>query len=175
MSNEYRFDSRTEEQFKQDIQKGNAREQLAITLFKSYLKREHDFEGDIVDNGCDMSGEFIADHKKVSTGADFKVGKAGLSLEVKTSVGHNTEIYLKAKQIDSYIKQGASILYVNGIERDFPAFTFWTVEDLKEMKRTLKTEIPPRGINGGKLSYKVDALKYEWRQFNGRVKRYERY
>jgi hypothetical protein len=168
----YRMDNRTKEQFIQDIRKGNERERLAITLFKHYLRRELGFTGSIDENGVDMSGDFIENEKAVSTGADYKVN--GQLLEVKTSTGHNTMIYLKVKQIDAYIRQGASILYVNGIERDIPSFTFWTVEDLKEMKRTLEKVTPPNNINGGKLSYKVDALKYEWRQFNGKEKKYVR-
>lgn len=173
--NNYRMDSRTQEQFEKDIQKGNERERLAITLFKSYLKREYGFTGEIKETGCDMSGAFIEDMKQVSTGADYSVGEAELPLEVKTSVGHNTTIYLKAKQIDSYIKQGASILYVNGIERNIPAFTLWTVEDLVEMKETLTKVIPPKNINGGKESYQIDALNYEWRTFAGKVKTYVKY
>jgi hypothetical protein len=169
----YRMDNRTKEQFIQDIKKGNERERLAITLFKHFLKREFGFTGDIVENGVDMTGDFIEDTKQVTTGADYMVGNN--PLEVKTSTGHNTTIYLKVKQVDSYIRQGASVLYVNGIERDIPAFTFWTVEDLKEMKRTLEKETPPNNINGGKLSYKVDAMNYEWRQFNGKEKKYVKY
>lgn len=168
----YRMDSRTQEEFCKDIKKGNEREGLAMTLFTSYLRRELDFTGEIEDNGCDMSGEFIEDLSKVDTGADYLV--AGKKVEVKTSTGHAVTIYLKKKQIESYIQQGASLLFVNGIERDIPAFTFWTVDDLKEMKRTLETEIPPRKINGGKESYKVDGLDYEWLTFGGGQKIYER-
>jgi hypothetical protein len=171
----YRMDSRTKEQFIQDIKVGNERERLAVTLFKNYLRREFGFTGDIKENGVDMTGDFIEDDKKVTTGADYVVGVAELPMEVKTSTGHNVDIYLKVKQIDAYIRQGASILYVNGIERDIPAFTFWTVEDLKEMRRTLEKVTPPNNINGGKLSYKIDALKYEWSTFGGRKKKYVRY
>jgi hypothetical protein len=174
-TNSYRMDFRSKDQFIQDIEKGNARERLAITLFKNYLIREFGFTGEITENGCDMSGEFIEDMQNVSSGADYVFGNNKLPLEVKTSTGHNTTIFLKVKQINSYIRQGASVLYVNGIERDFPAFTFWTVEDLKEMVRTCEKVIPPKGINGGKESYKIDALKYEWRTFNGKEKKYVRY
>jgi hypothetical protein len=171
----YRMDNRTKEQFIQDIKVGNERERLAVSLFRHYLRREFGFTGDIKENGVDMTGDFIEDVKNVNTGADYVVGVAELPMEVKTSTGHSVDIYLKVKQIDSYIRQGASLLYVNGIERDIPAFTFWTVEDLKEMKRTLTAEIPPKNINGGKLSYKIDALKYEWETFGGRKKKYVRY
>lgn len=172
---DYRKDFRTDEQFIQDIAKGNERERLAISLFKSYLKRTFGECPIFTDNGCDMSGEYIEDLKQVSTGADYKVGKNGLSLEVKTSVGHNREIFLKTKQLDSYIRQGASILYVQGIESDFPAFTLWTLEDLKYMRRTLKEVTPPKNINGGKLSVKVYAKDWDFLQFNGKVRKYDRY
>jgi hypothetical protein len=168
----YRFDNRTQSQFMQDIETGNYRERLAITLFKNYLRREFAFTGVIKENGCDMSGTFIADTKKVSTGADYVVGEAELPLEVKTSVGHTVSIYIKAQQLDSYIRQGASILYVNGIEQDVPAFTLWTVDELQQMKETLPIVIPPMNINGGRPSHKINACNYEWRTFGGKVKQY---
>lgn len=168
----YRMDSRSQEQFIRDIKVGNERERQAIKLFKTYMERELKIVIDVVENGCDMSGDFIADERKVSTGADYTVN--GLALEVKTSVGHNVDIYLKVQQIDAYIRQGASILYVNGFERPSPAFTLWTLEDLKQMKAQLKGETPPNRVNGGKLSYRINALKYEWRTFEGSVKKYER-
>ncbi|MGG3561615.1 hypothetical protein ABES03_08425 [Neobacillus rhizosphaerae] len=171
----YRFDVRTKEQFIVDIEKGNARERLAIILFKNFLKNQFGFYGDIVPNGCDMSGDFINDISKVNSGADYLVGENKLPLEVKTSTGHNTTIYLKVNQVDSYIRQGASVLYVNGIERPVSAFTFWTFEDLKEMRRTCERVIPPNGINGGKESFKIDALKYSWLTFAGKEKKYVRF
>jgi hypothetical protein len=169
------MDYRTKEQFIQDIKSGNGRERLAVTLFKYYLRREFGFTDDIVENGVDMTGDFIEDDKQVNTGADYVVGAAQLPLEVKTSTGHNTTIYLKVKQVNSYISQGASILYVNGIERDVPAFTLWTVEDLKEMKLKCEQVIPPNNVNGGKLSYKIDALDYFWSTFSGKEKRYVKF
>ncbi len=168
----YRFDRRTKEEFIHDIKKGNKREALSITLFRIYLRREFGFKGDIVPNGCDMTGDFIEDEEKVTTDADYLFGKNKLPLEVKTSAGHNTTIYMKVNQVDSYIKQGASVLYVNGIEGHKPAFTLWTVEDLKEMRDTLETTIPPNGILGGKLSYVIDARDYKWETFSGKEKVY---
>jgi hypothetical protein len=171
----YRMDNRTKEQFIDDIRKGTERERLAITLFKHYVRREFSFTGDIKENGVDMTGDFIEEDGKVTTGADYSIGKNELPLEVKTSVGHNSVIYLKSRQIDAYIKQGASILYVNGIEGDVPAFTLWTVEDLKQMKRTLEPTTPPGKVNGGKLSYRVVASDYRWSTFGGRERKYARY
>lgn len=170
-TNTYRMDSRTKEQFIADIERGNSRERLAISLFKSFLRNEFGLTGEISENGCDMSGEFIEDISKVSSGADYAVGKNKLPLEVKTSSGHTTTIYMNVKQVDSYIRQGASVLYVNGIERDVPAFTFWTVEDLKQIKRTCEKVIPPNNVNGGKESYKINALKYSWLTFAGKEKK----
>jgi hypothetical protein len=169
----YRMDGRTKEQFIEDIKKGNERERLAITLFRHYLRRDHGFTGDIIENGVDMTGDFIEDVKKVKADADYKVGKAELPLEVKTSAGHSMTIYLKERQVKSYIRQNACLLYVNGIE-EIACFTFFTVEDLKEIVRT-QTPVTPHKANGGKLSYKLDARELEWRTFGGKVKKYVRY
>lgn len=166
------MDNRSKEQFIRDIKKGNERERLAITLFKSYLRNEFGFEGAIEENGCDMSGEFIEDISKVTSGADYVVGANKLPLEVKTAAGHVPTIYLKVNQVKSYIRQEASLLYVNGIERPVPAFTFFTLEDLKEIQSTCEIVTPPNNIQGGKLSYKIDAHELTWLTFAGKVKHY---
>lgn len=172
---EYRMDGRTVEEFKRDIKVGNEREQRALNLFKGYLQREFNFKGDIHDNGCDMSGEFIADDRKVTAGADYVFGANKLPLEIKTSVSHATPIYLKVNQVKSYIKQNASILYVNGVERRRPAFTFFTVEDLRTFESKYEKVNPPNGINGGKLSYKINALDLTWSNFDGKEKVYHEF
>lgn len=167
----YRMDGRSKEQFIQDIKKGNDRERLAIKLFTGFLRRDFGSTIIVEENGVDMSGDFIEDDNKVTAEADYKVN--GELMEVKTSSGHSKDIYLKVRQIDSYIKQGASLLYVNGINREVPAFTFWTVEELKEMRQTLKAVTPPGKVNGGKLSYKINASDYDWLTFDGMERRYE--
>lgn len=167
----YRMDSRTKEQFIDDIEKGNARERLAIILFKNYLERELGFKGEIRENGCDMSGKFIEDDSVISCEADYMIGSN--PLEVKTSACHRQFIFLKAKQIDSYIKQGASLLFVSGIELDRPAFTFFTVEELEQIRSTYKPVKPFGNINGGKLSYKLKTSQFEWLYFGGGVFLYE--
>jgi len=171
VTNSYRFDVRDEKQFKKDIELGVARERLAIALFKHYLKREHGFTGDIVENGCDMSGEFIPDISKVTAGADYLVGKNQFPIEVKTSATHSKIIYLKVQQIKSYVRQGASLLFVNGIEDDIPAFTFFTTKDLERIAQNAKKVFPVKA-NGGKESYLLAASDYEWRTFAGKEKKY---
>ena len=165
----YRMDGRSEDEFIRDIQKGNERERLAMCLFEKYLRRELSFDGTIVENGVDMSGEFIQDDKKVTAEADYLVN--GLPLEVKTSKNHTTRIYLKVSQVDSYIKQGASLLYVNGIDEIQPAFTFFSLEDLKEIKEN-GPKLRPGRANGGKLSYLLHAEDYYWSTFKGGQKKY---
>lgn len=161
----YRMDSRTKEQFIHDIKKGNERERLVMILFKSYLQREFGFTGTIEENGVDMSGDFIEDENKVTTGVDYVVN--GKGLEVKTSRNRVNYIYLKTGQVNSYIKQGASLLYVNGIEDEQPIFTFFTVEDLKRIKENAPVVIPKFNINGGKKSYFLEGAELEWSTFKG--------
>jgi hypothetical protein len=168
----YRMDGRTVEQFAQDIETGTSREHLAITLFKNYLKREHGFTGDITENGVDMQGGFIKDDAQVSCAADYLIGENQLPLEVKTSPDNNRFIYLKERQVKSYIKQGACVLRVSAIESDTPVFTFWTPEDLIEITKTCP-KIHPKSTNGGKLSYVIDAQEQEWLTFKGRSIKFE--
>lgn len=172
-SNEYRMDGRTVEEFKKNIEKGNERERLAVTLFKHYLKREFNFTGDILENGIDMQGEFIEDVNHVTYEADYLFGTCGLPMEVKTSSKRATEIYLKVGQVRAYIKQGASLLYVNEIDSGQPAFTFITLEELIELSQTGTKVIPPRNINGSKQSYLIQSRNLQWSTFNGREKKYD--
>lgn len=171
-SNDYRMDGRTVEEFKKHIEKGNEKERLAVTLFKHFLKREFNFTGDFQENGVDMQGEFIEDVNAITTEADYLIGTNKLPMEVKTSSKHCTEIYLKTSQVNSYIKQGASLLYVNGIDSDQPAFTFLTLEDLKELNQVGLAVTPPRNVNGSKKSFLIQSRNLQWLSFNGREKRY---
>lgn len=164
MSN-YRMDNRSKEQFIQDIEKGNERERFAIILFKNYLRREFGFTGRIEPNGVDMSGDFIEDDRKVTTEADYLVN--GKPMEVKTSRNEVKFLYLKTSQVNSYIKQKASLLFVNDVEGDRPFFTFFTVEDLQEIQRNAQVVFPKNNINGGKKSYFIDGTELEWRFFGG--------
>ena len=175
MDNVYRMDNRTRDQFIQDIKQGNEREARAIKLFKDYLYWLHGYIGEIKENGVDMSGEFIEDATKIHTGADYRVGANELPLEVKTSVGHTLEIYLKVEQVNSYIKQGSALLFVNGIERPSPAFTFFTSQDLEKVVGNSEEVTPPNGINGGKKSYKLNAMELTWLSFDGKERLYEQY
>lgn len=166
----YRMDGRTKEQFIEDIKRGNEREQLAIKMFGDYLYWEHGWIDPIVENGVDMSGDFIEDVSKVDARADFDM--SGLPLEVKTCPNHTMVIYLKVDQVDSYIRQGASLLFVNGLERKNPCFTLWSCEDMKAFKEKYKKVSPPRKINGGKLSYEITTLEIPFLTFNGKEKAY---
>lgn len=167
----YRMDGRTKEQFIEDIKRGNKREQRAVKLFGDFLFWEHGFIQPIVENGVDMSGDFIEDVNQVDASADYLVGD--LPMEVKTCPNHTSVIYLKVDQVNSYIKQGASLLFVNGIDRKEPAFTLFTVEDLKKFEELYYAENPPRGINGGKRSYKMFTRDIQFLTFDGKVKTYE--
>lgn len=165
----YRMDGRTIEQFKADILRGTQRERVAIDLFADYLYWEHGWIHPIEDNGVDMSGAFV-EASKVSHKADFIVG--GMPLEVKTCPNHTRVIYLKVHQVKSYIKQRASLLFVNGIDSDCPAFTFWTWRDLQRIESVCKKVFPPRNICGGRLSYMFKIEDLPFLKFDGKEKKY---
>lgn len=166
----YRLDGRTVDQFKEDVKRGTKREKEAIDLFEDFLYWEHGWIEPILENGVDMSGDFIEDVSKVTAQADFIVG--GMPLEVKTCPNHTRVIYIKVNQVKSYIKQGASLLFVNGIDRRDPAFTLWTCEDLKRFESTCPKVRPPQGICGGKLCYKFNVNEVPFLTFDGKEKKY---
>ncbi|MED4841561.1 hypothetical protein P9695_14910 [Weizmannia sp. CD-2023] len=169
---DYRMDSRTKEQFIQDIKRGNLREQKAIQLFQDYLYWQHGWIEPIKENGIDMSGAFIEHTEEVTTQADYVLG--GMPLEVKTCPNHTPIIYLKVEQVSSYIKQGASLLFVNGIETFEPAFTLLSANDLKEIARTHRKAFPRNGVNGGKICFETFTHEFGWSTFEGRKKHYGR-
>jgi hypothetical protein len=120
----YRFDDRTEDQFKREIKAGNYIER---SLFKRWLAtignpphRE---------TGCGMNGEFL-EFDKVSTEPDFFVEGIG-AVEVKFCRPVPQEFHLKISQIEQYIQQNAQLLMVLGAGLENPKYTLISVDDLK--------------------------------------------
>jgi hypothetical protein len=161
----YRFDVRNEEEFIRDIKVGHEREQKAIELYSEFLSN-NEIEHTIEPNGSDVEGKYIRDVQQVSKDADYLLN--GEPLEVKTCQIKTETIYLKKRQIDDYIKQNSSVLFVMGIEEDEPVFTLMTPKDLVLIQKAAPCITPPRNINGGKLSYAFGRENFDFLYFDGR-------
>ena len=155
--NAYRMDDRTEEEFKRDIEIGTAAELDIIKRYAHYIKRVYGIDIVVTDNGCDNSGRFLADYQ-VSTAADFLIN--GKTAEIKFNNTILSKFRVKASQVESYWKQGASIIWVNGYMSKRPKFTLITAEKLLNIMMT-KVKTPFEGW-GGKMCYVLNSNEYEW-------------
>ncbi|QGG47681.1 hypothetical protein [Heliorestis convoluta] len=162
----YRMDGRTLEQFAKDIEKAARVERDIIELYVAYYERTYNKRPVIEDNGCDNSGQLLS-RKKVSTKADFKVN--GKLVEVKYNNEWLKKFRFKADQLNSYLKQDASVLWVNGYTTKTPKFTVLKTKDMETIKAT-KTPIPfiPWG---GKKCYELQSDDYVWTELGGRNER----
>lgn len=112
------------------------------------------------DNGCDNSGRLLSD-REVNSWADFRVD--GKPVEVKFNNNHLSKFHFKVDQLESYLKQGASVLWVNGYTTGKPVFTVLETVDLERIKRT---QTPVAFLPwGGKLCYEITAAEFRWTTF----------
>jgi hypothetical protein len=112
------------------------------------------------DTGCGQTGELLSD-SEVSMDPDFVVEGYG-KVEVKFSKPLLDKFFhLKASQVRSYCKSGATILMINGSNENTPQFTMLKPAALQDIIDTCKV-IPWTGF-GGKQSYKIPVNKFIWR------------
>ena len=160
MSN-YRFDKRSKEEFVDDIKASTRTESVLLNLWLDYLERKDGTRPVFRYTGCgEDDGEFLED-KKVTTHADYQVDGHGL-VEIKFSKKLLPKVFhLKEKQVESYLKQEANILMVNGAMTDDPVFTIITHDALKGIAENCKVR-PWPGF-GNKRSYIVHVSDFIWR------------
>lgn len=151
----YRADNRSVDQFAKDIEHGHKVERELVERYAKYVERKHGQKLAIEDNGVDNSGKLL---DKASTKADFLLG--GMPLEVKFNNRMLRHFHLKVDQLESYIRQKAHILWVNGYEADQMEFTIVSPEQLLEIKK--RGTIAFDGW-GGKQCYRIAADEFQWK------------
>lgn len=156
----YRMDGRTVEQFAADIERATRVEREIVDLYVQHYKIKYGIDLDIEDNGCDNSGQLLG-RGKVSTKADFKLD--GKPVEVKFNKEMLAKFHFKVDQLNSYLKQEASVIWVNGWETKAPVFTVLKTIDMESIKK-LKRPVAffPWG---GKMCYELDAQEFRWLEF----------
>jgi hypothetical protein len=159
---DYRKDWRTDEQFEADIKKAHKVEHDIIEAFAKHLELTYNRKFVVEDNGIDNSGK-VLDLKDVDTRADYKIN--GVLVEVKFNNNMMDEFRFKKSQLNSYLKQGAYVLWVNGWETDSPVWTLLDSDDLKEIKRTRQPF--PYAYWGHKLCYNLKSYSFTWKRFKG--------
>lgn len=156
----YRYDNRSEDQFKRDIKSRTKEERTLFMLWLDLIEKSTGKRPGYSDTGCGQSGELLKD-SEVSLDPDFHVEGYG-KVEVKFSKPLLKKFFhLKASQVRSYQKEGATILMINGSDMPIPDFTMLKPAALQEIIDSCKV-IPWTGF-GGKPSYKIPVDKFIWR------------
>lgn len=101
---------------------------LIMDAYKQYVYDTYGIKLKIKSNEVDNSGKFI--FGKGNTKADYLVN--GKLLEIKFNNRLLSFFQFKACQLDSYIKQNAHVLFVNGYETNCPVFTIMSINHLKK-------------------------------------------
>ena len=156
----YRYDNRSEDQFKKDIKSRTQEERALFILWLDLVERTSGVRPKYTDTGCGQTGELLTDNE-VSMDPDFNVDGYG-KVEVKFSKPFLKKFFhLKASQVKSYVREGATILMINGSNLPIPQYTMLKTLALQEIIDTCKI-IPWTGF-GGKPSYKIQVDKFIWR------------
>lgn len=156
----YRFDERSEEQFKHDIRDRTMEERSLFLLWLDLLEKDTGKRPHYKDTGCGKTGDFLEDGQ-VSTDPDFEVEGFG-HVEVKFSKPRlKTVFHLKASQVKQYVKQGATILMVIGTEEDVPEFTMLKPDALKRIVDSCSI-VNWKGF-GHKPAYRISVKQFLWR------------
>ncbi len=156
----YRLEDRSIEVFAEFIATGTHKERIIIDNFVRHYEIKYGMALEVEDNGCDNSGKLLP-LAEVNTQADFIVN--GKPVEVKFNNHRLLRFHFKACQLDSYLKQEAYVLWVNGYETDSPVFTVLQLQDLERIKKTKRPVTFAKW--GGKLCYEMDAQDYRWLKF----------
>lgn len=161
MNFNYRFDSRSEEEFKRDIRSRTLRERQLFFQWVALKEKELGLPIKWEDKGCDNSGKFL-ENRDVSTEPDFWVEGYDL-LEVKYSdplIATTSNFHLKVSHVNKYIKLSANVLMINGAATDNPQWTLLGPKDLNNIKLWC-CAVKWFGF-GGKMSFEIPVNLYQW-------------
>ncbi|WP_328597295.1 hypothetical protein [Heliobacterium mobile] len=153
----YRMDDRDIKDFARDIEHGSRVEREIIELYVDYWQRKTGEVLSIQNNGCDNSGRLLLG-ANVNLKADYLLN--GRPVEVKFNNSNLSTFRFKSDQLNSYMKQGASVIWVNGWQTSIPVFTVLKPKHLRLIKES-KTPLPFI-FWGSKLCYELSASDYTW-------------
>jgi hypothetical protein len=168
--NNYKFDSRTKEEFIADMEKGLSAEVTSIKIFKEILDNSDVENPEVIYVGSDEEGKITYDNNKDVANVDlfpdyllkYKENRRIRAnfIEVKVCNPHSRECYFKVKQLEQYKDlDRVVILFVMGFDTSSPKFTLVKPEDV------LSLDIEPVSVYG-KSTMKVPTEKLVWLPFN---------
>lgn len=156
----YRFDNRTEDEFKADIKHCSKVEQDLMARYVNYLNSLGEGVYTYENNGIDNTGEFIPNDRKVSSEPDFLLKRDGgkpHKVEIKHCNPDRPVFHLKYNHVVSCLMKKATIVNWMGLETDHPKFCVITPEQLEESIKTKKTV-----VFWAKECYRFNCEEFEW-------------
>lgn len=151
---QYRFDTRSREQFARDIQDGNRIERRLLERWLLTIDNPK-YE----DNGCGNDGEYL-DFADVNDDPDFNVEGIGL-VEVKFCRPIPEFFHLKVSQVQHYVDRNAQLLMVLGAGKEYPKHTLISVDDLRFLLEACEHVICRQF--GNKKAIRVPAEWITWK------------
>lgn len=134
---DYRLDSRTKEQFAEDIKAATLQERELMRYYVSWLNKTKG-KGEIIysftDHGVDNSGEYL-EPGTAHTAADFILHKKGgkdKKIEIKFCRPERPEFNFKVAQLEKYVRNDVCIINFMGVETPNRRFCIFTPATLKE-------------------------------------------
>ena len=112
---DYRFDYRTESQFKKDIKTSHDKEaKIAVRLCISCHAKTKIWPT-LKPAGIDASGEFIENAREVTAEPDFRIGDRLVEI-TRSDVFCNRTFHQKSYKIVRALKNGSDLVFVNGYD-----------------------------------------------------------
>lgn len=168
--NNYKFDSRTKEEFIADMEKGLDAEVQSINIFRDILINSDVESPEVIYVGSNEEGKISFDSNNEIANVDlfpdyllkFKESRRIRAnfIEVKVCNPHSRECYFKVKQLEQYKElHQVVILFVMGFATSNPKFILVNPDDI------LNIDIEPVE-QYGKKTIKVPIDRFNWLPFN---------
>lgn len=169
--NNYKFDSRTKEEFIADMEKGLSAEVTSINIFRDILGNSDVENPEIIYVGSDKEGKISFDKNNEVANVDlfpdyllkYKESRRIRAnfIEVKVCNPFSKECYFKVKQLEQYKElDKVVILFVMGYSTPSPKFVLVKPQDIFSLG------IEPEEVYG-KSTIKVPSDMLNWLPFNG--------
>ena len=161
--NKYRFDGRSEAEFKVAM-KHSHRVECDIIIRIGVMKfKELGYWLDITPTGVDFTGNFIRENKKIVNSPDYKIGED--SVEITRSNNYcNYFFHEKVGKVNNIIEKKQNIVFINGYDPQKESSGLWL--NAEQLDKYTKLSVQRYGIAKQPLTLKP-VYKYKISDFDG--------
>lgn len=164
----YRFDSRTKDEFKSEIKRNSFNEAVIALRLGCWIFNKTTEWPDITPTGTDYTGDFIESTKKVNISPDFTIGNDTVEITRSDMILKKT-FHQKSPKVINCIKNGGILVYVNGFcvenEPDFLWLDRNALERFTSKALEKYDTVAHPYANGGGMG--KEAYRYDIEWFNG--------